>query len=381
MPVQLESFQIWRIKLPAGREIGDNMCRYSSFTTVVLALHSTDGSVGWGFGSRVTEGTFRRPVSWHVDVPALPRLRSRFESEHWSRLKGRAPLELFNDDRWKCCGNDLLAGAVRSALWDLQAKEKNVPLYDLLGSRRRESVPAYVSYLEFPLSDTQAANFYRQSVSSGSKAIKVKVGHTDPHRDLDRLRLVRDETQGQLEIAIDANLGWSAKETLENISLFSSAGIELAYVEDPMPIDDVQGYQLLAKELPIDVVGHDYASAPADLRPLLDVGGIQRLRVHTSFDYALDVAQLADEYALPLIVGNMTFEMGVHAAVALPRVERIEFSDLAWNSLMKRPVGVVRGRMYPPQEPGLGLEPMLEMLDKYSVSSGDKSSCSAGAHA
>ena len=63
---------------------------------------------------------------------------------------------------------------------------------------------------------------------------------------------------------------------------------------------------------------------------------------------------------------NTLFEVGIHAAVALPNVERIEFADLGWNVLPEHPVRVEDGYMYAPDRPGAGLDPKPELLEELS---------------
>lgn len=361
-------FRIWRINLPAGRNIGDCMCCYSSFTVVVLDLVNTLCQHGWGFGVKVADGIFKREAPWCVAVPPLSQLRLEFEQVYWPRVKGMSAARLINDKERIPANKDYFLQAVKGATWDLFGKENDLPLCRILSDSMKHRIPAYASFLGFSQTEESVHEWYRKAVTNGMRAVKVKVGHEDPEWDIRRLQVVRDATQGIAEIAVDANTAWDARQAIERIELYRSAGIDIAYVEDPLPIDDVDGYAMLGRELPIDVVGHDYISDPSDLVPLLDSGGLQRLRAHTSVDYALKISDVAEEYGLPIIVGNTFCEIGVHAAAALARVERIEYSDLAWNALIDQPVLVKEGYMYAPDCPGAGLNPKLHMLDQLNCS-------------
>ncbi len=78
--------------------------------------------------------------------------------------------------------------------------------------------------------------------------IKVKVGADDPARDIARLALIRETVGPEVELTADANIAWDAKTTLERLEAFDAGGIKLAYIEDPIPADQLEGYCLLARE-------------------------------------------------------------------------------------------------------------------------------------
>ena len=368
MPELIVDYDLWRIELPVGRTIGDNMCRYSKFTVLVLALKTDQGHQGWGFADLVTDGVFRKPAPWYKPMASLGELRSTFERDCWPLLKDRNALEIKNRRPLPCGSNDYVHAAIRKALWDLMGKEADLPLYRLLGGTKENNrVRAYGSPLAFHQSDEETFKMHQRCVSQGMTAVKVKVGHaSDPQWDVQRLKLVREAVGPSVEINIDANLAWTARQTIERIETFRKAGIELGYVEDPFPLDDVEGYRLLGQEMSIDVVGNDYITNPEDYRPVLDVGGIQRLRSHEDLDYTIAISQLGEEYDLPVIGCNTLFEVGIHAAAALPNVERIEFADLGWNALPEHPVRVEGGYMFAPDRPGAGLDPKPHLLEELS---------------
>jgi len=365
----ISDYDVWRIELPTGRMIGDNMCYYQCFGVFVLCLKTDDGACGWGFGVLVTDGVFRKPAPWYRPMASLNEMRSSFRRQCWPLLKDREVGEVKHGRPPAFGSDDVIDVAVRKALWDLSGKEQNLPLYRLLdGSTENAPIRAYGSPLAFHQADEDAFQMHRRFVNQGMTAVKVKVGHSDPRWDVRRLKLVREAVGEAVEINVDANMAWTARQTLERMELFSKAGIDIGYVEDPIPPDDIDGYRLLGREMQLDVVGHDYITDPKDYRPLLDVGGIQRLRLHDDLDDAIAISQLGAEYGLPLIGCNTLFEVGIHAATALPNTERIEFADLAWNTLPEHPVQVKNGFMFAPDRPGAGLDPNLQLLEQLSCS-------------
>jgi L-alanine-DL-glutamate epimerase-like enolase superfamily enzyme len=300
-------------------------------------------------------------------MPTLDEIRREFARDVWPALQGNNPLaakirrpELFSRYSY-------LATAVRIALWDLIAQMAELPLFQLMGgSADRNRVRAYGSGLDFPLSEGEAVEIFKNFVARGFKAVKVKVGHLDVRQDLRRLQAVRGAVGAEVEIAIDANEAWTCEEAIRRIELFQNEGVRLAYVEDPLPRTDVDGLARLNAAIELDVVGHDYILNPGELRRLVERRALSRIRVAGDPDIALACADISAEFGVPLIFGNSMFELSVHAASALPQVDRIEFSDLAWNLLPRSPVRFEDGYAIAPSQNGHGLDPDPEMLRRYS---------------
>ena len=367
MKVIIDAYDLWKLELPAGRVIGDCTCHYHSFDVWVVCLKTNQGHSGWGFGETISKGIFTKPAPWITPMPTLADIRQRFERNAWPVIHGNHPFQLkmhlprlFSDPSY-------FDTAIRIALWDLMAKLVELPLYQFLGaSEDQNKVRAYASGLDFPLSQGEALALFKNFVDRGFQAVKVKVGHPDVRRDLQRLQAVRQTVGDQVDLAIDANEAWSCEQAIERLQLFQREGIRLAYVEDPLPRTDLEGFARLNATIDLDVVGHDYISEVKQLRRFSERGGFSRLRVAADFDQALACADISREFGIPLIFGNSLFELAVHAAVALPQVDRLEFSDLAWNLLPQRPVRFENGYAIAPQQPGHGLDPNPEALEKYS---------------
>lgn len=358
---------MWKLKLPTGRVIGDCTCHYEALDCLVLSLLTGQGLAGWGFGETVSSGVFTKPAPWITPMPSLAEIRENFEKDIWPALEGRNPfaVKMHRPDLFS--SHTFISSAIRIALWDLMAKVADLPLYQFLGGDTdKNRVRAYASGLDFPLSDEEAAGIFKGFANRGFTAVKVKVGHPDRERDLRRLQLTREAVGEQVEIAIDANEAWACEEAVERIQFFQKEGVRLAYVEDPLPRTDLDGMVRLNAAVEVDIVGHDYIVDARELRRFVEKKAVNRLRVMGDLDHALACADIGTEFGVPLIFGNSMFELSVHAAAALPNVERIEFSDLAWNLLPRCPVQFENGYALVPSQPGHGLDPDPEMLDRYS---------------
>ncbi len=226
MKVIIDAYDLWKLELPAGRVIGDCTCHYHSFDVWVVCLKTNQGHSGWGFGETISKGIFTKPAPWITPMPTLADIRQRFERNAWPVIHGNHPFQLkmhlprlFSDPSY-------FDTAIRIALWDLMAKLVELPLYQLLGaSEDQNKVRAYASGLDFPLSQGEALALFKNFVDRGFQAVKVKVGHPDVRRDLQRLQAVRQTVGDQVDLAIDANEAWSCEQAIERLQLFQREGI------------------------------------------------------------------------------------------------------------------------------------------------------------
>lgn len=106
--------------------------------------------------------------------------------------------------------------AIDMALWDIKGKYFNVPVYKLLGGKRRDKLRCYASQLQFGWDDDISphlsledyARAAKKAVDEGYDAIKIDFFMYAPdgrkYGDLDRMGLLRKETLDILEARMKA---------------------------------------------------------------------------------------------------------------------------------------------------------------------------------
>jgi len=179
----------------------------------------------------------------------------------------------------------LALASITNACFDLWAKSRGVPLWQLLLDLTPEQLVATLdlSYLEdvltaeqatrlladhlltrdermgildrgYPGYDTSAGWFgysddriranAEHAVANGFTALKLKVGHKDPARDIARARLVRETVGPDVRLMVDANQQWTLPQALTICA--ELADLDLFWVEEPTHPDDVLAHQALA---------------------------------------------------------------------------------------------------------------------------------------
>jgi L-alanine-DL-glutamate epimerase-like enolase superfamily enzyme len=244
--------------------------------------------------------------------------------------------------------------ALQVAFWDLAAKEVNLPLHQLLGSRRNR-VEAYASGLDFHLSDDEFARFFAHADAIGYRAFKIKVGHPDFDWDLNRLKILKENVRKDALIMIDSNEAWGAKEALAKLEVIRKAGYDLLWVEDPILRHDFDGLKLMRESCPWTMINSGEYLDASGKRALMMAGGTDILNVHGQVTDVMRIGWLAAELGIPVSLGNTFLEVGVHMACALPEVEWLEYSFQNFEHLVEKPITIKDGWAYAPNEPGHGL--------------------------
>ncbi len=346
MTIRIEQFRISRFAFPRGRPIGDSQVRSDMHYIGALELESSAGHVGLGFF-----------LALFHPLPAEEVLARVFRAEHWPALQGQHPFALANRVARPRGGNirgSLFDVAIDQALWDLQAKQLDMPLYRLLGGAR-DRAPAYASGLEFHLSTDAMQAFFAGAAARGFRAFKLKVGHPELAWDLARLRAVREVVGAEATLMVDANEAWSPKEAIRRLHAYNEAGFKIFWVEDPCLRDDYAGLAAVSRALPwLHVVCGEYLDLRGK-RLLLEHGATDILHIHGGISEGLRAGWLAAEYGVPVALGNTQFELGVHLACALPEVAWLEYSFLDYDQVIAEPVRFVDGFALAPERPGHGL--------------------------
>ncbi|MDT3376916.1 mandelate racemase/muconate lactonizing enzyme family protein [Labrys neptuniae] len=344
----LSQFRITRFQFARDRVIGDSQVRVDDVNVAALELISDSGAVGLGFLQ-----TLFSPLPDQGEIEAV------FEREVWPGLKGHKAIALVHRVNRPRGGNQRafslpFAEAVQVALWDLAAKESDLPLHVLLGSCRNR-VRAYASGLDFHLSDDEFVALFKHAASLGYEAFKIKVGHPDFSRDICRLELLKSCVPAGSKFMIDPNEAWSSKEALMKLEAIRAAGFDLLWVEDPVLRHDYEGLRTLRHAASWTQINSGEYLDVQGKRLLLDAFGADLLNVHSQVTDVMRIGWLAAELGIPVTLGNTFLEVGVHMAAALPEVEWLEYSFQNFDHLVEQPIEICGGYAYAPDRPGHGL--------------------------
>lgn len=346
--MRIVEYRLHRFQFARDRVIGDSQVRIEHAHMATLELVTDTGLVGLGF----------IPSLFNA-LPSLAEIDRIFRVEVWPSLEGQAPAALVHRVRRPRGGNIRgtslpFAEGIDQALWDLTAKQVNLPLWKLLGATRNR-VKAYASGLDYHLSDDDFCALFEHARSIGYSAFKIKVGHPDIERDLHRLELLT-KTVGKAEaIMIDANEGWSPQDAVRRLNIINKAGYDILWIEDPILRYDFEGLKMIRAGCPFTLVNSGEYFGASDKLRLIEARGTDMINVHGHVSEVMRIGWVAAEQGIPVSLGNSFLEIGINMAVALPEVEWLEYSFQNFDHLVEEPIEIRDGWAYAPERPGHGL--------------------------
>jgi mandelate racemase len=279
-------------------------------------------------------------------------------------LKGRrvAPIELFDAARKSLhfVGYEGLAMIVASGLdmaaWDALAKAANLPLCVLLGG----SVGPVKSYnsnglwLKEPRAVAEEALELRDE--GGFSGLKLRLGRARASDDLATLDAVREVVGEEMHLMVDFNQGLDLAEALCRCHMIDDHG--LAWIEEPIVYDNLDGYAQLAAELktPLQIGENFYGpremhnavqkkASDLVMPDFMRIGGV------TGW---MRAAAIAGAAGIP-VSSHLYPEIAAHLMRVTETAHWLEWQDWV-NPILQRPYEIKDGLLHLPDVPGIGLE-------------------------
>jgi muconate cycloisomerase len=158
-------------------------------------------------------------------------------------------------------GNRLAKSAVETALLDLKGQLLGVPVSDLFGGARTETLEvAWTLATGDPHADLAEAE---QVLAEGRhRLFKIKVGAGDPEADLARVEAVVAALGTRAYVRIDANQAWDEPVARRAIERLEAAGVEL--IEQPVARHDHAALARLSRRFSVPLMADEAVATPAD---------------------------------------------------------------------------------------------------------------------
>jgi L-alanine-DL-glutamate epimerase-like enolase superfamily enzyme len=264
----------------------------------------------------------------------------------------------------------LALSAIDIALWDIRGKALNLPLAKMLGGHR-ERVPTYASgalMRHFPLDHLVKAA--PKLVESGFRQMKTQLaltGDTNPEREVDHIRRIRESIGPDIDLMCDINQRWDVRQAISIGSRVEA--FNLYWLEDVTTHDDYAGLARVAAALETPVAGGEYVYGLTPFRHMLearsvDIAMIDVLRAGGITQW-MKIAGMAEAFNVP-VVNHLYPEISVHLVAAIPHGLTVEY--MPWSSRLYEEVPQpVNGELVVPDKPGLGLKFDQAALKKYAA--------------
>ena len=231
--------------------------------------------------------------------------------------------------------------ALDCALWDLESKLKDIPVWTLAGLPEPKALTtAFTINLDKPAAMAAVARENRHR-----PLLKLKLGGPD---DLERVRQVRVAAP-DAELIVDANEAWTPVTYSEQASELARMGVKL--LEQPLPAGQDAALASLGRAVPLcaDESLHDSSDLGA-VAQLYDFVNI-KLDKAGGLTEAIQIANAARERGISIMIGCMVgTSLGMAPAFLLGSYARIVDLDGPLLLAEDRPDGIQYdgGTMQPP---------------------------------
>lgn len=333
---------------PTVRRV-DAIQSFISQETPIICITDADGAVGIGYS--YTIGTGGRSVIALIEHTLGPMLIGR---------EADACEAIWRDMLFVTHATSvgpitaIAMAAIDVALWDLRCRRAKLPLHILAGGAQK-SVPLYTTERGWlQLETAQLVEGALAAQAQGFKGCKIKIGRS-PQEDFRRLSAVRDVVGEDFEIFTDANQAFSVDEAIRRARLLEP--LDIGWIEEPLPADDVGGHVRLSRATPIPVAIGESLYSPAHFRDYLERGAASIIQVDAGriggITPWLKVAHMAECFNTP-IAPHFLMELHVSLCAAVPNARWVEYIpqlDIITNGGMR----IERGHAIPSDLPGIGI--------------------------
>jgi len=333
---------------------------------ILLTEAIVDGVTGWGecvAGESPSYSPETTDTTWLITRDYL-----------WPLLKGKqfaSAREVWDMLAW-VRGHNMAKAAVEGAIWDAEAKHKDVSLAQLVGGGVRQEISSGVS-IGIKATLEELVRAVQVELEAGYQRIKIKIR---PGYDLQPVRRLRQEFP-RLKLMVDANSAYTLADAplLKQLDEFY-----LMMIEQPLGWDDLFSHIELQKQLSTAICLDECIHTEEQAVAAIHFGACRIINIKLGrvggYTVARRIHDLCQSNAIPVWCGGM-LESGIGRAhnIALSTLPNftlpgdITASKRYWAEDIIEPEVTVspQGTIRVPGAPGIGFAPRLELIEKLTV--------------
>ena len=228
-------------------------------------------------------------------------------------------------------GNGAVKAGIDIACYDIAAKAAGVPLYKYLGGDNPYIHSDVTIGIDTP--ERMAAKAL-EWVGKGFDILKVKLGE-DVRTDAERMYAIHEAVGSKVRLRVDANQGWTVKETLWISQKLDAIGVEL--IEQPVAASDFEGMREIRDRSSLLIAADESCHGIQDAMRLAsmraaDVINIKLMKCGGIYP-AIKIAAICEAAGLSCMIGCMGESTlgnlaGMHLAAALDIIREVDLDAI-----------------------------------------------------
>ncbi len=359
--LEIDRIELYLLSLPYVHFFETSLGREEERTFILVKLYA-DGLCGYG---EVVAG--KSPLYSYETVSTAWHILKEFLIPQVFHHTLFHPLDFYEKARIYR-GHPMAKAGMELALWDLEAKRKNLPLWNLYGGINKE-IPSGVS-IGIQDTETQLLERIQTFLGEGYRRIKIKI---KPSWDVAVCRKVR-KSFPEISLQVDANGAYTLqdKEHLKKLDEF-----DLVMVEQPFAPYDLWDHSRLQREMKTPLCLDESIYNMDSSRKALEMGSCRVINIKvgrvSGVVEARKIHDFCQKNSIPVWCGGM-LESGIGRAhnIHLSTLPNFKFpADLSASrryyteDLIEPPIDLTpQGTVRVPELPGLGVFPQEERITR-----------------
>ena len=327
--MKIRSIRFGMLNVPLKTPFKTAMRTVNAIEDVVLIVETDTGHTGYGSApaTAVITGDTHGSIIEAIKKFIAPALIGRDVAD----LNN-----LTNSIQHALVRNYSAKAAAEIAIYDLYGQLYGAPLYKLLGGGDNvisTDITISVDYIDKMVEDTLKA------IELGFETLKIKVGK-DPALDIERIKAIYAAVNERALIRLDANQGWTPKQTVTVLQALENSGVQLELLEQPVRGDDIEGMKYVTERVTTSVMADESSFGPREVIDLIQMRGADIINIKLmktgGISNAIKIADIAGIYGVKCMIGCMLeSSIGVAAAahIAVAKASVISMVDLDTPSL------------------------------------------------
>ena len=220
---------------------------------------------------------------------------------------------------------------VEIALYDIRAQNAKQPLFKYLGGVKKD----FKSNMTISLNKKEVmVQDAIEAVQSGFTSLKVKLG-SDYKKDIIRIEAIYSSIGSRVSLKVDANQGWSPKDSIKFLNAIEGKNIAIDFLEQPVNRFDINGLKYIKDRTSISIVADESMFSPKDAIKILEKQAVDIVNIKLDkcggISKAIQIADICELYDVKCMIGCMmqgAISVGAAAHVASSKSGSIVMYDL-----------------------------------------------------